>query len=98
MNEQVKTTLPGIKDVPLAAQSEMSRLFHEAQDAYNEYLTRKETAVEFIRATRRELGIQDNELWDISNDGTQFIKVAELPEDLVEVVKAETPVPQVPGA
>lgn len=66
---------PEIKEVPAAAQAEMKRLFNEAQDAYNNYLTKREAAVEFIRATRRELGIQDNEMWDISNDGSQFIKV-----------------------
>lgn len=66
---------PEIKLVPPVALAEMQRLFKEAQDTYKAFKEKEEIAVEFIRATRRELGIQDHEVWDISNDGSQFIKV-----------------------
>lgn len=69
------TFTPEIKLVPPVALDEMQRLFKEAQDAYKAFKEKEEIAVEFIRATRRELGIQDHEVWDISNDGSQFIKV-----------------------
>lgn len=83
--------LPEIKNVPAAAQAEMQRLFNETQDAYKAFKEKEKTAVELIRATRRELGIQDHEVWDISNDGSKFIKVDvdEEQRQLIEEINAQ---------